>query len=77
MPTTGMPWIRSGDHRGENRGKRVMQISATQISPAGAFTGAAIHCKKDSSSLSHNHFLTATHPNSLTEMPEVFTIPAM
>lgn len=32
MPTAGMLWIGSGAHRGENRGKRAMQIPPTQIS---------------------------------------------
>lgn len=31
MPTAGMLWIRSTAHRGENRGKRAMQIPPTQI----------------------------------------------
>lgn len=42
MPTTGMLWIRSKAHRGENKGKRVMQIPPTQISPTSAFTEPAI-----------------------------------
>lgn len=70
MPTAGMPWIRSGAHRRENRGKKAMQIPPTQISPAGAFTGTAIHCKRDISSLRHSHFVTVTHLNILTDMPE-------
>lgn len=65
-----MPWIRSKAHKGENRGKRSMEIPPTQISPPGAFTWTAIQCKRDINSLWHSHFVTVIHPNSLTDMPE-------
>jgi len=48
-----------------------MRTPPTHISPAGAFAGTAIHCKRDSSSLRHGPFVTVTYPySSLTDMPE-------